>query len=61
MKLIYIGNGAAFPDIPARDLTEEECRKLDVQFLIQSGLYKSAESEDKKSKRSETAKADGGN
>lgn len=62
MKLIYIGKGAAFPDIPARDLTAEECKKLDVQFLIQSGLYKPAESEEiKKSKRLETAEADGGN
>lgn len=61
MRLIYIGDGAAFPDIPARDLNEEECKKIDVKFLIESGLYKPAESEDKKSKRLETAKADGGN
>lgn len=60
MKLIYVGNGSAFPDIPARDLTEEECKKLDVNFLLQSGLYKPAESENKKSKRLETAQADGG-
>jgi hypothetical protein len=62
MKLKYIGHGEALPDIPARDLTEEECEKLDVQFLIKSGLYKPAESEEvKKSKRLETAQADGGN
>ena len=60
MKLIYIGNGSAFPDVPARDLTEEECKKLDVPFLVQSGLYKLAEREEKKSKRLETAEADGG-
>lgn len=61
MKLIYLGRGEAFPDVPARDLTEEECKKLDVNFLVQSGLYKPAEREDKKSKRLETAEADGGN
>lgn len=62
MKLIYIGDGSALPDVPARDLTDEECKKYDVAFLVESGLYKPAESEEgtKKSKRLETAQADGG-
>jgi len=60
MKLLYIGNGAAFPDIPARDLTDEECKKVDVKLLVDSGLYKLAEREERKSKRLEAADADGG-
>ena len=49
MKLKYIGNGAAFVGVPARDLTEDEVKILSAEFdidkLISSGLYKKEETE----------------
>ena len=50
--LIYIGNGAALPDVPARDLTKEEVQALNpavglavlVSQLKKSGLYQASES-----------------
>ena len=45
--LTYIGNGAALPDVPARDLTADEVQALNpevglqvlVSQLKKSGLY----------------------
>ena len=45
--LKYIGNGAALPDVPARDLTKDEVQALNpevglqvlVNQLKKSGLY----------------------
>jgi len=42
MKLKYVGR-AWLPGVPARDLTEEEARDYDIDFLISSGLYERAE------------------
>lgn len=39
-KLIYIGNGAFLPGVPARDLSAAEVKKHNEQELIASGLYK---------------------
>ena len=42
MTATYIGNGASIPDIPARDLTAEECAKLTAEqkdAMKQQGLY----------------------
>jgi len=41
--LIYIGDGAWLPEIPARDLTIEEIEKLDISRLLASGLYEEPE------------------
>lgn len=37
--LRYIGNGAALPDVPARDLTAKEASDCGYDWLIASGLY----------------------
>lgn len=38
--LIYVGKGAAIPDIPARDLTDEEVEQFrGERWLIKTGLY----------------------
>ena len=37
--LIYIGDGSGFPDIPARDLSQDEAEKYGVNFLLASKLY----------------------
>jgi len=40
MKLIYVGNGAAIPDIPARDLSGDEVKKHGGEiWLVATGLY----------------------
>lgn len=52
--LIYIGNGAFIPDVPARDLNAEEAKHFGINYLLQSSLYKLAE-QPKKSKSLETA------
>ena len=60
-KLIYAGGGF-FPDVPARDLTEEDfaeraeswkAQGITEAVLLQSGLYKKSEStkEPKKDKK----------
>ena len=62
----YKGNGF-LQGVPARDLTEQEARRFGVERLLASGLYelvnevKTYEHKVKKSKRYETADADGGN
>jgi hypothetical protein len=57
----YKGNGF-LQGVPARDLTEQEARTYGVDRLLKSGLYELVEKEyKKKSKRYETADADGGN
>ena len=39
--LIYVGRGAAIPDIPARDLTDEEVERCGgEQKLVKTGLYR---------------------
>lgn len=42
--LIYIGNGAFVPGVPAKDLSAEQVKKLSVseKDLLDSGLYKKA-------------------
>ena len=37
--LVYIGNGASLPSIPARDLTKEEADQFGEMKLLNSGLY----------------------
>lgn len=49
MTATYIGNGASIPDIPARDLTAEECAKLTAeqkQAMQAQGLYEFQDSEE---------------
>lgn len=56
--LLYIGNGAALPDVPARDLTEDEVQALAPEVgikvltarLLKSGLYELAEPQAKAKK-----------
>jgi hypothetical protein len=63
MNMLYIGNGAFLPGVPARDLTEEEAKKYDINFLLASGLYKFPDLPavpPKKSKRLESVETDGG-
>jgi hypothetical protein len=43
----YIGNGNFLPDIPARDLTEDEVKKFGKKKLLDSGLYAEFEKEGK--------------
>lgn len=50
--LIYIGDGSALPDVPARNLSKEEAEKFGVDFLLASRLYRRAEAP-KKAKQSE--------
>lgn len=38
--LKYVGNGSFLPDVPARDLSDEEARKFGEEDLLKSGLYK---------------------
>ena len=45
--LKYIGTGF-IPGVPARDLSEEEAKLFDVEFLIASGLYQLVEEPPKK-------------
>jgi hypothetical protein len=40
MTLKYIGNGAALPGVPARDLTDEETHLHGKKRLLKSGLYR---------------------
>jgi len=40
MTLKYVGNGAALPGVPARDLTEEETHLHGKRRLVKSGLYR---------------------
>lgn len=35
----YIGVDKSLPNIPARDLTDEEVKKFGRRFLLASGLY----------------------
>lgn len=46
-KLIYIGNGAFFPGVPARDLTDADIteRELNEADLLKSGLYKKVDND----------------
>jgi hypothetical protein len=40
IKLKYIGNGAALPGVPARDLTEDETSLHGKRRLLKSRLYR---------------------
>ena len=40
--LVYIGDGAFLPGVPARDLKAEEVVDAAVTFLVTSGLYEVA-------------------
>lgn len=58
--LIYIGKGSFLPDVPARDLTNEEAQRYGVERLLESGLYIPALIvTPQKSTRLETAEAEG--
>ena len=46
--IIYDGGGSFLPNVPARDLTEEEAKIFGVDYLLKSGLYKRAVEETKK-------------
>lgn len=37
--MIYTGNGNYIPDIPARDLTDDEAANFGAEFLASTGLY----------------------
>ena len=39
VTLRYVGAGAALPDVPARDLFEDDIGDYDRKALIASGLY----------------------
>ena len=39
VALRYVGQGAALPDVPARDLYEDEIAQYDRAALVASGLY----------------------
>lgn len=45
IKYTYIGKGSAIIGVPARDLTEEDCKafEIDEAEVIASGLYKKVE------------------
>lgn len=46
MSLIYIGNGAFVPGVPARDLTADEVKQYGGEkFLLVTGLYAKPEKE----------------
>jgi len=38
-KLKYIGKGTFLVGVPSRDLTAEEVKKFDADWLLASGLY----------------------
>ena len=43
MALRYVGNGAGLPDVPARDLSDDEVKDLGGEaILLKSGLYERA-------------------
>jgi hypothetical protein len=56
--LKYVGNGAALPDVPARDLSKEDVQALAPEVglqvltarLLKSGLYELAEPQAKAKK-----------
>lgn len=58
---LYIGKGSFLPDVPARDLTQDEAKLYGVERLLLSGLYIPAVKIEtpKKSTRLETAQAEG--
>ena len=37
--LIYEGNGASIPNVPARDLSADEVKRFGFKRLLKSGLY----------------------
>lgn len=37
--MLYTGNGSFIPDIPARDLTDDEAAAFGAEFLTNTGLY----------------------
>lgn len=39
VALRYVGVGAALPDVPARDIYEDEIGAFDRKALLASGLY----------------------
>jgi hypothetical protein len=42
VALRYVGNGASLPDVPARDLYQDEMDAYDRKALVASGLYEAA-------------------
>lgn len=54
--LLYVGKGSFIPDVPARDLSQDEAEQFGVERLLASGLYIPAmKIAPKKSTRLETA------
>jgi hypothetical protein len=41
--LIYVGDGTALLDVPARNLSKDEAERYGIKILLSSGLYKAAE------------------
>lgn len=50
IALIYTGGGAYLPNVPAKDLTDEDIERLglDEKELLGSGLYKKPAKKTKK-------------
>ena len=40
MKMIYTGDGRSWPHIPARDLSDEEVKRIGREKIMRTGLYK---------------------
>lgn len=53
-KLKYVGRGAFLPDVPARDLTEEEAEQIGEKKLLASKLYKRQDAAPKKTENEVT-------
>jgi hypothetical protein len=60
VKLIYIGRGDAFYNVPARDLTDEDLAEraelwqeygITESLLVASGLYEKVKTEQPKTKK----------
>lgn len=50
MKMIYTGNGRSWPNIPARDLSDEEVKKIGRDKIMQTGLYEEEKAKTLRSK-----------
>jgi thiamine monophosphate synthase len=48
MTLIYIGNGAFLPGVPARDLSADEVKQYGgADYLVATGIYATPKKESK--------------
>lgn len=64
-RLVYIGRGDAFYNVPARDLTDEDFAEraetwkefgITEELLVKSGLYKTIEEKPKQNKAAKEGK-----